>query len=110
MILLDMFCVGLTTYFFIGYTNNNNNNKKWQSPAATLYLVRRKYGIQPDMSEVDIDVYIAVNSAIHPELFLIVHVVALALALCITCAVAIIFTHWQMRVALVNILASEVCN
>ena len=64
-----------------------------------------------DLSEVDSEVYVATNTALSTSLLVVI--VIPALTLCIICTVAIIFTqviNWQMRVALVNIFATEVIN
>ena len=62
-----------------------------------------------NLSEVDLDVYIAANTAVQAGLLVVI--VLPALILSIICSVAISFTYvinWQLRVALVNIFVTEV--
>ena len=64
-----------------------------------------------NLSEVDLDVYIAANTAV--QACLLVVIVLPALILSIICSVAISFTYvinWQLRVALVNIFVTEVIH
>ena len=64
-----------------------------------------------NLSEVDFDLYLAANTAVQAGLLVVI--VLPALTLCIICAVAIGFTrviNWQIRVALVNIFATEVIH
>ena len=64
-----------------------------------------------NLSEVDLDLYVAANAAVQAGLLAVI--VLPAVTLTIICTVAITFTHainWQMRVALVNIFISEVIN
>ena len=62
-----------------------------------------------NLSEVDFELYVAANTAVQASLLAVV--VLPAVTLSIICFVAVIFTYvinWQMRVALVNIFATEV--
>ena len=64
-----------------------------------------------NLSEVDLEVYVATNTAVQAGLLTVI--VIPALVLCIICTMAIIFTqviNWQMRVTLVNIFVAEVIN
>ena len=62
-----------------------------------------------NFSEVDFEPYVAANTAAQAGLLVVI--VLPAIILCIICSVTITFAYaiiWQMRVALVNIFASEV--
>ena len=64
-----------------------------------------------NLSEVDLDLYVATNTAVQAGLLVVI--VLPALILTIICSVAISFTYiinWQMRVVLVNIFITEVIN
>jgi hypothetical protein len=64
-----------------------------------------------NLSEVDFDLYIATNAAVQGGLLVVI--VLPAFILSVICSVAISFTYiinWQMRVALVNIFATEVIH
>ena len=64
-----------------------------------------------NLSEVDLEVYVATNTAVQAGLLTVIVIPAFTLS--IICTVAIIFTqviNWQMRVSLVNIFATEVIN
>ena len=76
---------------------------------ATVYSTSQNIIMAFNLSEIDFDLYVAANTAIQAGLLTVVLLPAVTLS--IICSVAISFTYvinWQMRVALVNIFATEV--
>jgi hypothetical protein len=77
----------------------------------TVYSTSKNYDIIMafNLSEVDLDLYIAANAAVQVSLLVVIILPAAIFS--IICSVAIGFTfiiNWQMRVVLINIFATEV--